>query len=107
MAYFPIEFKGANAKGFGDYPDGFIPGGNVSLPTALPGCVVADDLNKDLGDTSEGMLAAALNYRNTGTCPTVTASRIEKAQGLPLASALSRLTLKNPLRENRILLPNR
>ncbi len=107
ISYFPIEFKGANAKGFGDYPDGFIPGGDVGIPTALPGCVVADDLNKDLGDTTEGMLAAALNYRNTGACPTVTASRIEKAQGLPLASALSSLTLKNPLRENRILLPNR
>jgi hypothetical protein len=56
--YFSIEFQGVNAKGFGDYADGF-----------TPTCTVADDLSHALGDTSEKMLAAALTYRTTNVCP--------------------------------------
>jgi C-terminal processing protease CtpA/Prc len=56
--YFSIEMQGANNKGFGDYADGF-----------APTCKVDDDLAHEMGDTSEGMLAAALNYRATGVCP--------------------------------------
>lgn len=56
--YFSIEFKGVNAKGFGDFADGF-----------APTCTVADDLGHALGDTSEGMLSAALSYRATNACP--------------------------------------
>jgi carboxyl-terminal processing protease len=59
ISYFPIEFKGVNQLGFGDYADGF-------APTAT--CTVADDFSRALGDTSEGMLAAALNHRVTGSC---------------------------------------
>jgi carboxyl-terminal processing protease len=59
ISYFPIEFKGVNQLGFGDYADGF-------APTAT--CTVADDFSKALGDSSEGMLAAALNHIATGTC---------------------------------------
>jgi carboxyl-terminal processing protease len=69
VSYFPIEFKGVNNKGFGDFADGFIPGGTGT--TGVPGCVVADDFNKPLGDQTEGMLAAALNYQRTGACPAV------------------------------------
>lgn len=56
--YFSIEFKGVNNKGFGDFSDGL-----------APTCQVADDLSRPLGDRSEGLLAAALTYRETGTCP--------------------------------------
>jgi C-terminal processing protease CtpA/Prc len=56
--YFAIEVQGTNNKGFGDYADGF-----------APTCKVDDDLAHEMGDTSEGMLAAALNYRATGVCP--------------------------------------
>ena len=59
--YFSIEFKGVNAKGFGDYSDGF-----------APTCAVADDLTRELGDTSEGLLSAALSYRASGVCPAQT-----------------------------------
>jgi carboxyl-terminal processing protease len=59
ISYFPIEFKGVNQLGFGDYADGF-------APTAT--CTVADDFTKALGDSSEGMLAAALSHRATGSC---------------------------------------
>ncbi|QJD99765.1 peptidase S41 [Massilia forsythiae] len=57
--YFSIEFQGVNAKGFGDYADGF-----------APTCTVADDLSHAIGDTGEGLLAAALAYRTGNTCPT-------------------------------------
>jgi carboxyl-terminal processing protease len=56
--YFAIQFKGVNNKGFGDYADGL-----------APTCQVADDFGHALGDPLEGRLAAALNYRATGSCP--------------------------------------
>jgi carboxyl-terminal processing protease len=60
ISYFPIEFKGANQKGFGDYADGF---------AAL--CAANDDLNKPLGDSTEGQLAAALYFMANGKCAPV------------------------------------
>ncbi|QZA82224.1 S41 family peptidase [Deefgea piscis] len=51
ISYFPIEFKGVNDKGTGDFTDGF-----------APQCSANDDFTKPLGDTSEGLLAAAI-YR--------------------------------------------
>jgi hypothetical protein len=56
--YFAIQFKGVNQKGFGDYADGF-----------APSCAVADDFSHARGDSAEGMLHAALGYRQTGVCP--------------------------------------
>ena len=64
--YFSIEFQGVNAKGFGDYADGFIPGGGGSNPA---GCQVADDFGHQLGDPAEAQLAAALAFGASGTCP--------------------------------------
>jgi hypothetical protein len=56
--YFMIQFQGVNAKGWGDYGDGF-----------APTCKVADMVAYDLGDARENLLQAAL-YRNaTGMCP--------------------------------------
>lgn len=70
--YYTIQFQGVNDKGFGDYTDGFIPGNSsASFGERVSGCVVADDLNTELGDPNEGMLAAALQYRDDGTCPAV------------------------------------
>ncbi|MFC0251051.1 S41 family peptidase [Massilia consociata] len=63
--YFSIEFKGVNNKGFGDFADGL-----------APTCQVADDLSRPLGDPAEGLLAAALAYRQTGTCPPATRARM-------------------------------
>ena len=59
--YFAIEFKGVNAKGFGDFADGL-----------TPTCSVADDYAHALGDSNEAMLAAALRYRSTGSCAPAT-----------------------------------
>jgi len=65
--YFSIQFQGVNDKGFGDYADGFVPGGTG--PSGVPGCNVADDFTHELGDPAEGRLAAALAYRDSQTCP--------------------------------------
>lgn len=56
--YFSIQFQGVNDKGFGDYADGF-----------APTCRAGDDLTHELGDPSEGLLAAALAYGVSGICP--------------------------------------
>src|SRR6185437_7266040 len=67
--YFAIECQGDNAKGFGNYPDGFSPQKSSTVTSAaLPGCSVADDFTPQLGDSSEGRLAAALTYRTAGMC---------------------------------------
>jgi hypothetical protein len=73
ITYFSIQFKGVNAKGFGDYADGFTPG--ATTPGGLPGCAVADDFGHALGDAAEFRLAAALAYRTSPTCPAPSASR--------------------------------
>lgn len=68
--YFTIQFQGINAKGFGEYPDGFSPANTViDIGTVVPGCSVGDDFTAALGDPAEARLAAALNHRVTGTCP--------------------------------------
>lgn len=55
--YYTVQFKGENAKGFGDFADGF-----------APTCTVKDDFTKELGDVTEGRFAAALKYRDTKQC---------------------------------------
>jgi carboxyl-terminal processing protease len=58
LSYYPIEFQGTNAKGFSDYPSGF-----------LATCRVADDFDRALGDPTEGLLSAALFHVERGSCP--------------------------------------
>lgn len=85
-SYFTTQFKSANAKGFGEYSDGFFPGNAASSnPAELPGCPVADDYTHLLGDPNEARLAAALHYRNTGNCP---ASSANKTQAGPQKSSI-------------------
>ena len=73
--YFSIQFKGVNAEDFGDYTDGFTPeNASAAGGTRLPGCSVADDFGRALGDASESRVAAALQYRIDGSCPAPTGS---------------------------------
>ena len=67
--YFAIEFRGVNNKGEGDYADGF-----------APTCRVPDDFSKEVGDPAEGMLAAALSYRASGSCPAPATARARPVQ---------------------------
>ncbi|MFO7692554.1 MAG: S41 family peptidase [Vicinamibacterales bacterium] len=101
--YFSIQFKGVNAQGFGDYPDGFSPANAVGSAGVLtPGCAVADDYDRALGDPQEGRLAAALGYLANGSCPA--ASAVPSAVAGVQAPVLGEGSLsKGPWRENRIL----
>jgi carboxyl-terminal processing protease len=101
VTYFAVQFKGLNHAGFGDYADGFIPGGTGATPANLPGCVVADDLDHPLGDSGEALVGTALRYLNTGSCSSgrtvpnaARAADIESAQGE---------LLRDPIREILVL----
>lgn len=72
IAYFPIEFQGYNAKGFGDYMAGF-----------APTCAVTDDYTTPLGEPNERLFAGALHHIDTGSCPASAATAMN-AQG-PMA----------------------
>ena len=72
IRYKVYDTEFVNDKKEGDYQYGFKPTNTKSkYGRKLPGCFVKDDLSKDLGDTKEDMLAAALQYRIDGTCPGV------------------------------------
>jgi C-terminal processing protease CtpA/Prc len=70
--YYSIQFKGNNAKGFGDYAEGFIPSAIDNGTDHVRGCLVSDDLSSPLGNTNEKMLGTALHYIANDNCPTET-----------------------------------
>jgi len=100
--WFSIQFQGVNAKGFGDYADGFTPGG--SGDAALAGCAVADDFRHALGDPAEERLAAALAYLDTGVCPALPAAQAARALRAAATERDWQLP-RSPARQNRFLLP--
>jgi C-terminal processing protease CtpA/Prc len=105
--YFSVQFKGVNDKGFGDFTDGFSPANTVPIAgTPVQGCSVADDFTHLLGDSEEGKLSAALQYRVDQTCPeAIGFSPTQSTNSLPDLSATEAVIKKSPLRENRILSP--
>ena len=94
--YFSIQFKGTNAKGFGDYTLGFSPG-TAAAGSTLQGCAVGDDFSHELGDSAEGRLAAALAYRSSPTCPA------QSTRALRAALPEEGVVVKSPWRQNRIV----
>jgi hypothetical protein len=103
ITYFPIEFQGVNAKGFGGYADGFIPGGTGTTADNVPGCAANDDLNHQLGDPAEGQLASALSYRasgNSACLPLAVANRAtplsaQQSSGAPVGQVIKPSVLTN------------
>jgi carboxyl-terminal processing protease len=65
LSYYPIVAVGQNND-------------NTPVPVSgiTPTCAVADDYSKNLGDPTEKMLAAALTYQTTGSCPAGTSNAI-------------------------------
>src|SRR3546814_3627284 len=57
-------------------------------------CSVADDFSHALGDPQEGLLSAALSYRDSGGCPV----GVKRASDRPPLKLL-----RSPLRENLII----
>jgi hypothetical protein len=89
--YYTIQFQTTNDKSFGDYADGFLPNNSsTQFGVRMPGCEVADDLTRELGDPNEALLAAALQFRVNGTCPVQPSSEVaskmvrQNVSGLPL-----------------------
>lgn len=105
--YFSIEFSDVNAKGFGDYPDGFSPANTTpAAGVTVPGCSVADDFSHALGDPAESVLSAALNYRLSGSCPAATGMGVHaEVKHSATASAGADIQVRSPLREMRIFRP--
>ncbi len=103
--YFTVQFSGENDKGFGDFSDGFSPMNTAgTVGVVVPGCSVADDYNFALGDPEEAQFKAALDYRDTGTCPTPSAKGVKQVinkvnTGLEVKDTRPSAFLKN----NRIL----
>jgi len=97
--YFSIQFQAVNAKGFGEYDDGFVPGGTGA--SGLPGCRVADDYTHDFGDPAERRLAAALGYIANQSCPPSSGALAVE----PPLSGVEPWMFKSPWDENRIYLP--
>ena len=94
-----------NAKGFGEYSEGFIPVANPLFNDQLPGCSVTDDFTKALGSPNEALLAAAINYAETGLCPpedkpSPQTKTQPNNQGLAIKKRATRLDLM--LEENKI-----
>jgi C-terminal processing protease CtpA/Prc len=104
--YFSIEFQGVNAKGFGDYGDGFSPANTTpAAGVSVPGCSVADDFAHALGDPAENRLHVALAYLANpaaATCPTPPTGNAPPAT-LTQRQLLDRIFVRSPLREMRIL----
>jgi carboxyl-terminal processing protease len=115
--YFTIQFSGVNAKGFGDFADGFKPTPTPQFTSDVKGCAVADDLTQPLGDSREKMLSTALYYMGNNGCPVTPQSVASKlAQSAEsLSSAMQRdglaIQSRDPRRdavifENKLLQPN-
>jgi len=86
-----VSFKTVNALGRGDYYDGLA----ETLPFA---CAATDTLDRPLGDATEGMTAAALEWLRTGACTAVigdAASR-SKPSGTPRADRPALPTPSSP-----------
>lgn len=73
-AFFPIEFQGTNAKGFGDYTTGF-----------QATCEVTNPGNATAGSSADPLLNAALFYADNNACPAGTATTAQSA-GTPIVS---------------------
>ena len=106
-SYFTIQFRGVNAMNFGDYTDGFSPENTDPqgiVGVTVPGCSVADDFTAQLGDPTEGRLAAALMYRATQTCPLPPSGVAQPGSSKPGAplSATDGIISRSPWDSNRI-----
>ena len=87
-AYFPIEFQGTNAKGYGDYTTGFTPNCQVTDTGAAP------------GGSSDALLAEAKYFIDYGHCMTVTTNTQNSA-----VPKLSTPQSSRPAWAGRMLLP--
>ena len=96
--YFTTQFRSVNARGFGDYPDGFSAANSPETATgvALPGCFAAEDYSP-LGNTTDPFVAAALGYRQNLVCPSSAQSGTAPSIGTSHPSRVSAETTQEAL----------
>jgi hypothetical protein len=94
LAYFPIEFRGTNAKGFGDYTTGF-----------APTCQLRDNPSVAAGGASDPLLNAALFFADNNACPANTGAGADGVQGSASPIVTSALQPNRPAWAGRMLLP--
>jgi carboxyl-terminal processing protease len=104
--YFSIQFKGVNAKGYGDYTDGFTPSDVGSGDAAVQGCSVPDDFTHALGDIEEARLSTAVRYLEGFDCAparTLSADALRESGSASRLAAVDGRLSKSPWLQNRIL----
>ncbi|WP_250884217.1 S41 family peptidase [Glaciecola sp. XM2] len=69
--YFTIQFQGVNAKGFGEFSDGFSPVASPVFQDQVLGCTVADDFSNPLGSVDEALLSTAIYFAENNECPSI------------------------------------
>jgi len=103
--YFTVQFKGENAKGFGDYADGLIP---AKFPEAgklaqVQGCPITEDYQHALGDEQEILLASALYYQTNNDCPDIIEKSVLKMRAVTAQSVSAeegvKLQVNSPLQD--------
>ncbi|HEX7892246.1 MAG TPA: S41 family peptidase, partial [Ramlibacter sp.] len=91
LAFFPIEFKGSNAQGFGDYTTGFQPTCRIADTGATP------------GSATDPLYNGALFYIDNNACPAGTFSGVQSAAS-PLLSGTVGTRPNRPSWAGRVLL---
>ena len=84
---------------FGDYPDGFTPGGTTAA--SFPGCPVSDDFTHTLGDPNESMLYVAAAYTGSASCAVPPAGISP-----PVHVHAPGRAIRSPVRQLRLLRPS-
>jgi carboxyl-terminal processing protease len=104
--YFTVQFRGVNAKNFGDYTNGFRPSAADDGMANVLGCSVADDFSRQLGEVAENRLEVALAHSAGQGCitPAAVAPELPGKPGAPLW-ATDGMVPKSPWQTNRIMLP--
>ena len=103
--YYSVQLQLVNDKGFGDYFDGFSPVNDpFGFGVTQNGCYVVDNITSILGDSSDPLISAALDYSVSGTCPPITKSlqpqpHVEGELGLQERRIRQMMLLNDPFKE--------
>lgn len=100
--YFTVQFKGVNNKGFGEYSTGFKPTPNPQYAAEVKGCEIEEDYSHTLGDENETLLASAIHYAETGSCPVQTQSRLSRLANEASDEDSIAIRTPNKLLQNKI-----
>ena len=94
--YSTVQFMSKNAKGFGDFADGFMPASLSNETNEVRGCLVYEDLDHLLGDINEKMLATAIYHIENGSCPSNSNQTRNKSSD-PLERVVGEIIRRNPI----------